>query len=131
MISHDAPGEVFDLGDLECRMESVLDVFDGLSSVAPRRVREYVRTIRRALRVERLQCREHRRVQGDCMWPAALGPWNPNDAVQKVHVVPPQVKEAPRRRPVCTERMIFSARNSDVLTDFAASMSRLYSSSRR
>lgn len=28
------------------------------------------------------------------MWPAALGPRNPNDAVQKVHVVPPQVEEA-------------------------------------
>src|SRR6266849_7521286 len=28
------------------------------------------------------------------MWPAALGPRNPNYAVQKVNVVPPQVEEA-------------------------------------
>jgi len=30
------------------------------------------------------------------MWSAALGAGNPNDAVQKVHGVPPQVEEAGR-----------------------------------
>jgi hypothetical protein len=69
------------------------NVFDGLAGLATRRVREHVRTIRHALGIERLQSREHSRVQGDRMWPAALGPRNPNDAVQKVHVVPPHVKE--------------------------------------
>ena len=59
--------------------------------------------------MERLQCREHCRVQGDRMWPAALGPGNPNDAVQKVHVVPPQVKEAaPTQARVHGEDDLFS-----------------------
>jgi DNA-binding transcriptional ArsR family regulator len=40
------PSEVPDLGDLECRVEPVLDVFDGLASLSTRRVREHVRTIR-------------------------------------------------------------------------------------
>lgn len=47
------PSEVFDLGELERCVERVLDVFDGLSSVTSRRVREHVGTIRPALGIER------------------------------------------------------------------------------
>ena len=138
MISHDAkvcrrssPGEVFDLGHLECRVEPVLDVFDRLPGFAACRVGEYVGAIRPTFGIERLQCRQHRRIQGNRMGPAALGPRNANDAVQEVHVVPPRGEEAASARPVCTERMIFSARHGDVSIVFAASMSRLYSSSVR
>jgi len=80
------PGEVFDLGNLECRVEPILHVFDGLPGLATRGVREHVRTIRHALGIERLQRRHHSRVQRDRVWSAALGSRNSNDAVQKVDV---------------------------------------------
>jgi hypothetical protein len=88
------PSEVFDLGDLECRVKPVLDVFDGLADLSTRRMRKHVQTIGQALGIKRLECRQHSRVQGDCMWPDVLGPRNSNEADQKLHVVPPQVEEA-------------------------------------
>jgi hypothetical protein len=69
-------------------VEPFLDVLDGLPGLSTRRVREYIGTIRHTLGVERLQSRQHSRVQGDRMWSAALRARNPNDAVQKVYEVP-------------------------------------------
>jgi len=68
--------------------------FTGSPTLAACRVGEYVGAIGRTFGVERLQCRQHRRIQRDGVGAAALGPRNANDAVQKVHVVPPHGEEA-------------------------------------
>jgi hypothetical protein len=59
------PREVFDFGDLDGRVEAVLDILNRLAGVATRRMREHVRTVRHSVGIERLQCRQHSRVQGD------------------------------------------------------------------
>ena len=126
------PREVFDLCGLECRVKRVLDVFDRLAGLATRRVREHVRTVRQCARCRApvvssstvafrgTACGRPLLVRGIRTTRFRKSTWSHR-----------RWNRLPRRRPVCTDRMIFSARNGDVSIVFAACKSRLYSSSVR
>ncbi|MCX6545909.1 MAG: hypothetical protein NTV05_16040 [Acidobacteria bacterium] len=87
------PGEVLDLCGFERGVEAVLDVLDRLTGFPPAGVGEDVRTVRQALRVESLDRRECRGIQGQGMRTAALGSRNPDDAVQEVDFVPSKIEQ--------------------------------------
>jgi hypothetical protein len=108
MISHEAtpqdmPGEVFDFCSLESGVKCVLDVLNRLASLATRRVRESVRTLRNPLVVQRLQRCEHGRLERQCVRSATLGPLNTQDAVEEVHLIPSKVEQAASARGPCAQ----------------------------
>jgi len=89
------PGKVRHAGELKRRVKRVLDVSHRLAALTASRVREDVRAIRHAFVEQRLQGRDHRRIERQRVRAATLRPWNAEDAVEKVHVIPSQVKQAP------------------------------------
>jgi hypothetical protein len=118
------PGEVLDVCHLERRLKRVLDVLNRFARLTAGRMRERVGTVRKPLVEQGLQRREHRRIQRHRVGTAALGPGNAENAVQKIHWFHRRWNKLPRRNPVCTDRMIFSAKKKDPSTFFAACRSR-------
>src|SRR4051812_30090278 len=88
------PREVFDVCSLQRGVKCVLDVLNRLASLATRRVRKGVRTIRNPLVVNGLERCEHGRIEWQCVRSATLGPLDTQYAVEKVHLIPPEVEQA-------------------------------------